>query len=175
MDRNFVLSSLMAIILMCSTFNVYADNTLSETIDIEQVHGQPVIDAPVNDIENLWLFGKEDIEHKDYQQEILSNQNISDIARTKAITGSGGNTAVIIQDGDANYSAVWQSGNNNYARQTQNGDDNSIQLNQKGNHNYSDEKQTGKYNRKMIIQNGERKKTTIIEQVSEWPIKEDGS
>ena len=110
-----------------------------------------------------------DDEDKDYQSQVLSDPVISDVARTKELTGNGGNTAVIIQQGKANNSTIIQSGDDNYASQTQDGEFNDIKLNQSGNHNRSEEKQTCKYNHKVIIQNGQKKETTTItiEQVEE--------
>jgi hypothetical protein len=151
-------------------FILVSRNVLAETDTIEQVQGQPVIEAP-SDPNLLCPPDNDDTQSKDYQKSILSNKDISEIARTKAITGNGGNTATIIQNGNDNNSNVSQSGNNNYASHTQNGDSNTITLDQKGNDNSSCEKQTGKNNRKTIIQNGKKKETIILEQVGKEPIK----
>jgi hypothetical protein len=104
---------------------------------------------------------------------VLSDPSISNIARAKEITGGGGNTAVVVQNGKANHSTVKQSGCGNTAAQTQNGENNDIQLDQQGDHNLSAEKQTGNYNHKVIIQNGQREETTVIKQVGQEPDEEE--
>ena len=137
---------------------------------IPQVSGE----STTNNAESSLLSGDTPTDSKDsdYQKKILSDPTISDVARTKALTGNGGNTAVIVQEGNSNKSTITQSGDDNYASQTQEGEFNDIQLEQQGDHNRSDEKQTGKYNHKVIIQNGQREETTTIEQVGEKPDEE---
>ncbi|MBV8939862.1 MAG: hypothetical protein JO089_08525 [Alphaproteobacteria bacterium] len=102
-----------------------------------------------------------DAENEDFQKEVLSNPTISDLARARALTGGGGNTAVIVQSGNSNRSSITQSGDNNYASQTQTGNMNDIYVEQRGKHNCSQEKQTGNYNHKVKIQNGNKEETTI--------------
>ncbi len=152
-------------IILGLLLSLISKDALSETYAIEQVHGQPITDTP-NDPKLINRPNNEYPQAQDYQKSILSNKDISDIARTKAITGNGGNTATIIQNGNNNHSDVTQSGNGNYSNQTQTGDVNNISLKQEGNDNHSNEKQTGKYKYKEITQNGNRKETMIIEQVS---------
>lgn len=110
--------------------------------------------APENSGENMT--------DKNYQDEILSNPRTSGEARAKS-TQSGGNTAIIIQNGSRNKSSVKQAGDNNRAEQTQTGIENELRLEQCGKNNRSRETQTGKHNRKVIRQNDSE---TVIEQVN---------
>jgi hypothetical protein len=104
---------------------------------------------------------------KDYQKQVLSDPRISDIARARELTGDGGNTAIITQNGSSNKSSVTQKGKNNYARQKQNGKANDIYLNQQGDHNRSEEKQVGDYNRRVKIQNGDEEETILQNDANE--------
>ncbi|MCE1273220.1 MAG: hypothetical protein LWW75_01650 [Chlorobiales bacterium] len=104
----------------------------------------------------------EKMSDKNYQDEILSNPRTSGEARAKS-TESGGNTAIIIQNGSRNKSSVKQAGDNNTAEHTQNGMENELQLEQTGKNNRSQETQTGKHNRKVIRQHDSE---TVIEQVN---------
>lgn len=105
---------------------------------------------------------------RDYQTEVLSNPNISEIGRVEEITGGGGNTATIVQQGVANDSSVEQEGNDNSASQTQKGKSNDLLVKQNGDHNRSEESQTGDYNHKVKIQSGKKVETTI-KQAGESP------
>ncbi len=102
-----------------------------------------------------------EMSEKDFQDEVLSNPQMSGAARASS-GRSGGNTAIIKQSGSSNSSSVVQKGDDNVARQTQTGVDNYLRVEQKGRHNRSVEKQTGNHNKKVIIQND---RETIIEQV----------
>lgn len=99
----------------------------------------------------------------DYQTEIMTDPTISPAGRLNTVTG--GNVAIINQEGASNSSTVVQSGDNNYARQKQTGARNDISLNQQGDNNRSEEQQNGKYNHKIIRQNGNTTETVIIQQV----------
>ena len=133
-------------------------------LDIPQVSKKPITkgvdgSVPIQDSEvNL-------APPMDYQQQVISDPNISNFARAQAAINaskdgsSGGNVAIINQDGTSNSSTVIQSGNNNYASHTQKGVDNDIYLDQQGNNNQSNELQTGKHSHKVIIQNGDKVET----------------
>ena len=98
---------------------------------------------------------------KNYQDEVLSNPEMSGAARAETAR-SGGNTAIINQSGSRNTSSVLQTGDDNVAEQTQTGEYNDLRVEQTGKHNRSHESQTGSHNRKVKIQNGTE---AIIEQV----------
>ena len=150
---------IMGLILVVIAGVTIADNSIPQVSD----------KATANNAEASLLSGDTttDSEDSNYHKKILSDPTISNIARTKAITGNGGNTAIIVQEGNSNKSTITQSGDDNYASQTQEGEFNDIRLEQQGDHNRSDEKQTGKYNHKIIIQNGKSEETITIEQVEE--------
>jgi len=97
-----------------------------------------------------------------YQDEVLSNPEMSGTARAEGAR-TGGNTAIINQNGSRNTSSVVQKGDDNVADQTQTGNYNDLRVEQKGWHNRSYESQTGDHNRKVKIQNDTE---TIIEQVN---------
>jgi len=99
---------------------------------------------------------------KNYQDEIMSNPEMSGAARAGTVS-AGGNTAIINQSGSSNRSSVVQKGDDNVADQTQTGEYNELRVEQNGRHNRSYEHQTGDHNRKVKIQNGSE---TIIEQVT---------
>ena len=105
--------------------------------------------------------GREMVE-KNYQDEVLSNPEMSGAARAEGAR-TGGNTAIINQSGSRNTSSVVQTGDDNVAEQTQTGEYNDLLVEQKGRHNRSYESQTGDHNRKVKIQNDTE---TIIEQVN---------
>jgi len=150
---------IMGFILAITTSIAVADSSIS------QVSGKSTADN--SEASLLSIDNKDDSKDNNYQKQILSDPAISDIARTKAITSNGGNTAVIVQEGKSNKSTITQSGNDNYAKQTQKGEYNDIHLDQQGDNNSSDEEQIGKHNHKIIIQNKQSKETTTIEQVGE--------
>lgn len=125
------------------------DNSVSIPQVSDQASGQDGSESPMYKGEH-----NAPAQQNDYQQQILSNPEISDIGRANALTGGGGNTAIITQEGSANRSTVTQRGKSNYARQRQIGTSNDINLNQQGDRNESDEEQQGEYNHKTIIQNG---------------------
>lgn len=105
-------------------------------------------------------MGKQD----DYQKQILSNPETNQGARVGIGSNqTGGNTAIINQNGSSNSSSIIQSGSNNKAEQYQKGKNNSLHLNQKGKNNYHKESQIGDNNKKVIIQNDSSE--VIIEQV----------
>ena len=107
--------------------------------------------------------GRSEITMNNNQDEVLSNSETSGAARTETVR-SGGNSAIINQNGFRNISSVVQTGGDNVADQTQTGEDNDLRVEQTGRHNRSREIQTGEHNRKVKIQNGSE---TIIEQI--WP------
>ncbi len=98
----------------------------------------------------------------DYQKAVLSDPHLSELARANAATQSsppapsstGGNQAVIRQEGTSNVSSVTQEGSNNKALQTQKGRFNDLAVRQAGTDNVSVEKQVGDYNHKVKTQNG---------------------
>ena len=102
-----------------------------------------------------------DMSEKNYQDEVLSNPEMSGPARAESVS-AGGNTAIINQSGSRNTSSVLQTGDDNVAEQTQTGEYNDLRVEQTGKHNRSHESQTGSHNRKVKIQNGTE---AIIEQV----------
>ncbi len=107
--------------------------------------------------------GRSEITMNNNQDEVLSNSETSGAARIETVR-SGGNTAIINQNGSRNISSVVQTGGDNVADQTQTGEYNDLRVEQTGRHNRSREIQTGEHNRKVNIQNGSE---TIIEQI--WP------
>lgn len=133
----------------------------AEDSRIEQVSPIPAPAAPsANETALKRRLPANGEENTDYQTQVLSNPYMSDIARARSMTGGGGNTAIINQEGASNSSSVVQSGKNNYSRQTQKGKANDIYLNQQGDNNRSDESQIGEYNHKVIIQNDNEEETT---------------
>lgn len=104
----------------------------------------------------------------DHQAEVLADPIITTYGRANAFThflgtqsSSGGNVAVINQEGTSNSSVIVQRGSHNTATQTQNGLFNDIYLDQEGQHNMSKESQKGKYNRKRKIQKSPKKSVYI--------------
>jgi len=122
----------------------------------------------LNEVTNEEDSGDTDMsEGKNYQDEILSNPETNAGARV-GIKRSGGNTAIINQNGSRNSSNITQSGDDNIAIQNQNGTENELYLKQTGKHNRHTETQTGSHNRKTIIQNDSE---TYIEQVTPKDVK----
>ena len=107
-------------------------------------------------------LGGNEMAAKNYQEEVLSNPEMSGAARAGAVS-AGSNTASINQSGSFNSSNVMQTGDNNIAVHTQTGKDNELRVEQNGKNNRSYESQTGDHNRKVKIQNGTE---TIIDQVA---------
>jgi|GEM_PF-5858837 len=132
----------------------------SSPFNIPQVTGNGSSDEEPKDPELLNPSGDKSSDDFDYQQKVLSDQNINDLARMKSLTGNGGNKAVIVQKGKSNKSSVTQSGKDNYAKQKQDGEDNDLQVEQNGDNNVSEEQQDGTKNRKKIIQNGKVRETS---------------
>ncbi len=104
---------------------------------------------------------REEMTEKDFQEQVLSNPQMSGAARADSVR-TGGNTAIINQSGYSNVSSVEQKGYDNMADQTQAGVDNDLRVEQTGKHNRSYESQTGEHNRKVKIQHSTE---AIIEQV----------
>ncbi len=138
------------VIMMIATQPVLA---AERDFSIPQVSGTPVEDKGPLDGEFM-IQMQTNQNTVDHQKNVLSDQTISDIARAKKITGNGGNTATVIQNGKENSSEI-----------TQEGDNNEVYVKQDGDHNVSEEKQEGNNNKKTVIQNGKKTVSPVIEQV----------
>ncbi len=131
----------------------------SNKLNIRQASGDKRSDAELKDPELASQPDDSSAEPQDYQQKMLSDKRINDLARMKSLTGNGANVAIISQKGNSNKSSVTQAGKYNYSKQTQDGENNDIHIEQNGDYNNSIEKQNGAHNHKIVIQNGQAKET----------------